>query len=287
MRGATVTGACSANYWWIDYLSIWEAVSMSEELAEIGEEAGEQPEIHKTPESLSELKPKMQIKGTVVDLSPYGAYVDIGVGPQAILHSSKLGKRVSRVSEALSPGDEVELWVETVDLEREQVTVTMIEPHAVDWNDLEKGQTYLGTVTRLEKFGAFVDIGAEKEGLVHVSELSHDYVKHPSEVVRQGDKMEVRVIGFSKRKQQIDLSRKALLDEPESDLAQAEDLDEEEEVMPTAMEIALREAMGDSGRPSPGSKGSKKQTVAKSGREEQDDILSRTLQLGQDSADLN
>lgn len=258
---------------------------MSEELAEIGEEAGKQPEIRNAPESLSELKPKMQVKGTIVGLSPYGAYVDIGVGSQAILHSSKLGKRVSRVSEALSPGDEVELWVETVDLEREQVTVTMIEPFAVDWNDLEKGQDYLGTVTRLEKFGAFVDIGAEKEGLVHVSELSHDYVKHPSEVVRQGDKIEVRVIGFNKRKQQIDLSRKALLDEPESDLPQPEDLEEEEEVMPTAMEIALREAMGDSVRTSPGSKGSKKQTVSKSRREEQDDILSRTLQLGQDSTE--
>lgn len=271
------------------YVSAREADSMSEDIAEIVEEAGDQPEAPITPESLDELEPKMQVKGTVVGLSPYGAYVDIGIGPQAILHSSKLGKRVSRVSEALSPGDEVTLWVETVDIEREQVTVSMIEPHAVDWNDLEQGQTYLGTVTRLEKFGAFVDIGAEKDGLVHVSELSHDYIKHPSQAVRLGDKIEVKVIGFNKRKRQIDLSHKALLDEPESEKAQAEDLDveEEEEVMPTAMEIALREAMEVPPQPSSASQSGKKRPATKGSREEQDDILSRTLKLNQDSAESN
>lgn len=262
---------------------------MSEDVADIAEVAGEQPETFIKPESLNDLEPKMQLKGIIVGLSPYGAYVDIGVGPQAILHSSKLGKRVSRVSEVLSPGDEVTLWVENVDLEREQVTVTMIEPHAVDWSDLEKGQTYSGTVTRLEKFGVFVDIGAEKEGLVHVSELSHDYVKHPSQAVRQGDKIDVRVIGFNKRKQRIDLSRKALLGEPEPERTQAEDLDveEEEEVMPTAMEIALREAMEDSSQSSSASHSTAGKPVAKSRREEQDDILSRTLKLSQDSGESN
>ena len=229
----------------------------------------------------------MQLKGTVVALSPYGAYVDIGVGPQAILHSSKLGKRVGRISEALSPGDDVTLWVDSVDLEREQVTVTMVEPHAVDWSDLEKGQTYSGTVTRLEKFGAFVDIGAEKEGLVHVSELSHDYVKHPSQAIRLGDKIDVMVIGFNKRKQRIDLSRKALLDAPESAQAEVEDLDldEEEEVMPTAMEMALRQAMDEPGKSSPDATPEKQRGRSKKRREQQDDILSRTLRLSQESGE--
>ncbi|MBK9052128.1 MAG: S1 RNA-binding domain-containing protein [Chloroflexi bacterium] len=63
-------------------------------------------------------------------------------------------------------------------------------------------------------FGAFVDIGAEKEGLVHISELSHDYVKHPSEAVRVGDEVSVKVLNFSKRKRRINLSVKALLEKP-------------------------------------------------------------------------
>jgi small subunit ribosomal protein S1 len=262
---------------------------MSEELTEIVEEDGVESESLVKPQSLTDLEPRMQLEGTIVGLSPYGAYVDIGVGPQAILHSSKLGKRVSRVSEALSPGDEVTVWVETVDLEREQITVTMIEPYAVDWSDLEKGQTYSGTITRLEKFGVFVDIGAEKEGLVHVSELSNDYVKHPSEAVRQGDKIDVQVIGFNKRKQRIDLSRKALLAEPGSDKAQVEELDlgEDEEAMPTAMEMALRQAMENPEQASPADRNATKQSGAKNRREEQDDILSRTLKLTQESAESN
>jgi ribosomal protein S1 len=260
---------------------------MSEDVAEIVEEAGDVPESSSKPQSLSDLEPRMQLEGTIVGLSPYGAYVDIGVGPQAILHSSKLGKRVSRVSEALSPGDEVTLWVEDVDLEREQVTVTMIEPYAVDWSDLKKGQTYSGSVTRLEKFGAFVDIGAEKEGLVHVSELSNDYVKHPSQAVRLGDKIDVSVIGFDKRKQRIDLSRKALLEAPESEEAQADAVDEgdEEEVMPTAMEIALREAMDDPTQSSPAVGSAAKKPATKKRRDLQDDILSRTLKLNQESGE--
>lgn len=259
---------------------------MSEDVAEIVEEAGEQPEILSKPESLSDLEPKMQVRGTIVGLSPYGAYVDIGVGPQAILHSSKLGKRVGRVSDALSPGDEVTVWIEEVDLERERVTVSMIEPYAVDWSDLEKGQTYTGTVTRLEKFGVFVDIGAEKEGLVHVSELSNDYVKHPSSVVRLGEKIDVRVLGFNKRKQRIDLSRKALLGEAKAGEVQSEvlELGDEEEVMPTAMEMALREAMDDSSGQAATGSAAKKQ-AAKKGRDQQDDILSRTLKLSQELED--
>ena len=76
---------------------------------------------------------------------------------------------------------------------RGQIMVTMIEPLAVEWRDLKNGQTYTGTVSRLENYGAFIDIGAEREGLVHISEISHDYVKHPSEVLKAGDEVQVEV----------------------------------------------------------------------------------------------
>jgi small subunit ribosomal protein S1 len=245
-----------------------------------------------TPQELSELKPKMRIMGKVNRLELYGAFIDLGVGVDAILHISQLDERVNRISDALKVGDEVQVWVDTVDLDRQQVTVSMREPLAVEWSDLKTGQVYTGKVTRLENFGAFVDIGAEKEGLIHVSELSHEYVKDPSEVVKVGDEVSVRIIGFSKRKRRIDLSRKALLESPEQAMPEEEiaEMSEEEEIeMPTAMEIALRRAMGDSfqdiARRAKRSKGSRRsQKRKRRDRQRHEDLLDRTLKLSQEPA---
>ncbi len=260
---------------------------MAEESAELVEY--EVPETPASPSRISDLAPKMQLKGSVVSIELYGAFVDVGVEANAILHISKLGERVNRVSEVLSVGDEVDVWVETVDPGREQITITMIEPLAVDWRDLRKGQVYSGTVTRLEKYGAFVDIGAEKDGLIHISELSHDYVKHPSEAVKVGDEVQVQVIDFNKRKRRIDLSRKVLLDSPEAIIEEAEiELEDEEVELPTAMEIALRRAMSQS---EPPEKPAAQKTAEKSlsrtrkTREKQEDILNRTLKLSHETSD--
>lgn len=239
-----------------------------------------------SPTSINDLKPKMKVTGKVTRLELYGAFIDLGVNVNAILHISKIDEKVNRISDAFKVGDEVSVWIEDVDPARGQVTVTMLEPLAVEWSDLQEGQVYSGTVTRLEKFGAFVNIGAEKEGLIHVSELSHDYVKHPSEVVKVDDSVEVKVLGFNKRKRRIDLSRKALLEAPEAEVTiqeiEALDLEEEEEDIPTAMEIALRQAMGKS--PSAkGGKADKKSRQREKLRAAQDDLLSRTLKVGQET----
>lgn len=253
-----------------------------------------------TPTTLSEIKPKMKLTGTVKRLELYGAFIDVGVDVNALVHISKLGKeRVNRVSDVLNEGDEVTVWVEKVSPENQQIMVTMIEPLAVEWSDLKNGQVYSGRVNRLENFGAFIDIGAEREGLVHISELSHDYVKHPSEVYSVGDEVQVQVLGFSKRKRRIDLSIKALLDEPET-AASTSDYGggrsrgkgrarqkeafgdfvmEEDEEIPTAMELALRKAMGDSDSIPVQSKSRKRRKSRKRMREQQEDILSRTLQV--------
>lgn len=254
---------------------------MSEENAETMETAT--PEV--TPTSINDLKPKMQLKGTVSRLELYGAFIDLGIGPNALIHISQLGKEhVNRVADVLNVGDEVSVWVDKVDPQREQIMVTMIPPLDVEWSELDKGQVYTGTVKRLENFGAFVDIGAEREGLVHISELSHNYVKHPSEVLSVGDEAQVQVLGFSKRKRRIDLSIKNLLEKPESAAneatpAEVYEFEEEiEEEMPTAMEFALRQAMGDS-IPTRKKQGGKKKRKRGKRREQQEDILSRTLQV--------
>lgn len=237
------------------------------------------------PPSLSQLHQKMKISGTVQRLELYGAFIDIGLDKPAILHISKLNKRVNRISDALAVGDEIEVWIESVNEEKNQVTVTMQEPLAVEWRDLKKGQSYRGSVTRLEKFGAFVDIGAEKEGLVHISELSHDFIKHPSEAVKQGDEIQVLVLDYNRRKRRIDLSRKALLETlVEKNEVEVLEITEDEEEMPTAMEIALRQAMtepsDDEAAVETTDSGGGKSASKK--REQQDDILSRTLKLNQE-----
>jgi len=261
-----------------------DAVELIEE-----NESNEATETPSSPSAISDLEPKMIVNGTVTRLELYGAFVDIGVGSNAILHISKLGQRVNRVSDTLSVGDEITAWVETVDPGREQVTLTMVEPLAVDWSDLKEGQVFSGTITRVEKYGVFVDIGAEKEGLVHISELSHEYVKHPSEAVKVGEEIPVKVIGFNKRKRRIDLSRKSLLESPEAQVEEIEEIDlEDEEVeLPTAMEIALKRAMTQTNEDQPAGlqPSSKTKKHSKTNREKQEALLERTLKMSQEGTE--
>lgn len=252
--------------------------------------------IESAPSSIEDIKPKMQLEGKVVRLELYGAFIDIGVGTNALIHISKLAnEHVNRVSDVLNVGDVVTVWVDKVNREQGQIMVSMIEPLEVDWNDLKKGQTYSGKVTRLEAYGAFVDIGAEREGLVHVSELSHDYVKNPTEILSVGDEVQVQVLDFNRRKRRIDLSIKSLLDKPEGQAAQAAvvvaieedaDMEDEFEEVPTAMEVALRRAMGDESIDAleeRGKRGRKKKRTHQGQRSDQDDLLDRTLQFEYDA----
>jgi small subunit ribosomal protein S1 len=243
------------------------------------------------PTTVDELEPKMKLTGTVTRLELYGAFIDIGVGANALVHISRLSTgHVNRVSDVLQVGDEITLWIDKVDPATNQIMVTLIEPLKVDWQDLNNGQTYTGKVSRLENYGAFVDIGAEREGLVHISEISHDYVKQPSEKLSVGDEVQVQVLGFSKRKRRIDLSIKNLLEKPEAAIAtyskaQPEEIFEEEveefEEAPTAMEFAFRQAMGDDSVDAIGQergrKPSRKSRKRRRARREQEDLLDRTL----------
>jgi small subunit ribosomal protein S1 len=240
------------------------------------------------PQSLGDLKRKMKLTGTVKRVELYGAFVDLGLGTDGILHISQIGQeRINRVSDVLSAGQTVDVWVDRVNPGQNQVILTMVEPIGVEWGDLEEGQVYSGKVTRLEAFGAFVDIGAEKEGLVHISELSHDYVKHPSEAVRVGDEVNVKVLNFSKRKRRINLSIKALLEKPVVEMATKgryeepqddyDEIEEPEEEALTSMEMAFRLALGDSHQSGRGKKGNKKTNYRQKIRMQQEDILNRTL----------
>src|SRR5215475_11614754 len=189
-------------------------------------------------QSIQDLKPKMELRGKVKKIELYGAFIDLGIGTDGLLHISQLSnQRVKNVNDVVKEGDEVTVWVRNVDVAQGRIDLTMVEPPAHTWNEVQVGQVLTGTVTRVEKFGAFVDVGAERPGMVHVSELASGYVGSPQEVVKVGQEVQVKVIKVNAKKKQIDLSMKAL-EEPVT-----MPKDDDNEAVPTAMELALRNAM--------------------------------------------
>lgn len=199
----------------------------------------------KTPESISELEPKDRVSGKVLKTSLAGAIVDIGVEIPGVIHISKLKKgNVTRVGDVLDEGEEVEVWVQRVDPENKKLELTMVEPLEMEWRDIKAGMEFSGEVTRIEKYGVFVDVGGERPGLVHISEMAHGYVETPNELVKKGDVIDVKVLKVDRRKKQIKLSMKAL-DEPPLEAMQSDrEAEERSEPTPTAFEAAMRKAMG-------------------------------------------
>lgn len=219
------------------------------------------------PLSLDTLKTGAAVSGEVAYLDVYGAMVDIGVGRNALLHISQIERSDFRsIDEVYSVGQTLDAYVLKVDKE-DRIALTMVKPPELPWNQIERGETYTGTVTRIENYGAFIDIGAERNGMVHVSEMADGYVQSPNDVVSVGEEVEVRVIKLNKRNRQIDLSMKTPVEEIQEMMTPEEDL-------PTAMEIALRRAQeqADNER-----RRKNKKKDRRRNRDEQDDIISRTL----------
>lgn len=218
---------------------------------------------------LTEFKADDAVQGKVSNIKVAGAFIDVGAESEGFVHLSRLLPRSNRVEDVLTVGQELELWVHKVDPDANRLELTMIRPTRLKWDQIKPGLRAIGSVTRLEKFGAFVDIGAERDGLVHVSEMSDGYVRDPSEVAKVGDEVEVAVLDVDRGKKQIRLTMNISLE------ALMEDVEEEEqEELPTAMELALRQALE---TPSPDSPSADPSQPTDEGRNTQDDILARTL----------
>jgi len=160
------------------------------------------------------IQPKQHFSGKVLKTTMVGALVDIGVHVPGVVHISQIRKDpVNKVEDAVKEGDTVDVWVRRV--RNDRIDLTMIEPLAHDWKDLKPETVVKGKVVRIEPYGAFVDFGAERPGMVHVSEMAHGYVKTPGEIVREGDEVEAVILEVDRRKKQIRLSMKALTPEPE------------------------------------------------------------------------
>lgn len=231
-----------------------------------------------------QLKRKDQVTGKVIKITLAGAAVDIGLANPAVLPISQLRKEpVRRVEDVLTEGDEIQAWVRRVDEKKGRVELTLIKPLGLEWREIQKDAVLKGTVSKLDKFGAFVEVGAERPGLVHISEMSTDYVKKPEDVVKVGDQVEVKVLDFDRRKKQIKLSMKALIPVEKKEIEKprkAKELAEPEEPeipVPTAMEIALRKAMSTGQRAGTEDRGDKP-ARKKGPAPDMDEILERTLE---------
>jgi ribosomal protein S1 len=245
------------------------------------------PEV--APETIQELKRKQKFTGTVIKTTLAGAVVNIGLPVPGVIHISQLQEgATNRVEDVVQPGQSVDVWIKRVDPKKNRIELTMIKPLDLEWREITKGAVVKGKVTRLEKFGAFVDIGAERPGLVHISEMTHDYIKTPGDVVKEGDEVEVKVLDVNRRKKQIKLSMKALEEKPAPPPRAAqprkekEDKDnaeegEKEEPIPTAMEMALREAM-ERTRAQEQAQRSKSRRQVSDKEREMERILNRTLE---------
>lgn len=240
------------------------------------------------------LEPKTKLNGKILKTTIAGALVDIGQSVPGVLHISQISETpVNKVEDVLKEGQEILVWVKRV--RKDRVELTMIEPRAYEWKELKPDLIVKGKVTRLETYGAFVDFGAERPGLIHVSELAHGYVKAAGDIVKVGDEVEAKILDVDRRKRQIRLSVKALQEIIEEDAQlpiaeaktrgkrkgkskkQEERYDFEDEVSDepkfTAMQIAWQQAL---------ERASGKKTVRtksiKGASQEQEDLYNSTLE---------
>lgn len=245
-----------------------------------------------TPEiSTATLEPKTKLSGKVLKTTLAGALVDVGQPLPGVIHISQLSTEpVNKVEDVVKEGQTVDVWVRRV--KKDRIELTMVQPLALEWKEIEPDMVVKGKVVRLEPYGAFVDIGAERPGMVHVSELAHGYIKTPSEIVKEGDEVEAKVLDVNRKKKQIKLSMKALEPEieefkpvkkepkkpgkrgPKKAEQEPEVQEEAKEPELTAMQMAWQEALTKANA----EKSYKVKRQKSSTSQEQEELLNRTLQ---------
>jgi small subunit ribosomal protein S1 len=174
----------------------------------------------KKAETLASIKEGDVIEGTVQRLTDFGAFVDIG-GVDGLVHISQLAHyHVETPSEVVSEGDRVKVKVLSVDPESERISLSIKATQPGPWetakDKIHQGDVLQGTVKRLVPFGAFVELLPGVEGLVHISEISHEHIGTPEEVLSEGQVIKVKVLDVNFRDQRVSLSIKALENEQSS-----------------------------------------------------------------------
>jgi len=166
---------------------------------------------------LSELQVGSVHEGVVSSLAPFGAFVDLG-GADGLIHLTELSwRRVQDPTEVVSIGDKVNVKVISVDRERRRIGLSLRQLQPEPWTIIHEnyaiGQLVEGSITRLTSFGAFARIDDIIEGLIHISELSDHRINHPKEVVKEGQRVVLRIIKIEPEKRRMGLSLKRAAEE--------------------------------------------------------------------------
>ncbi len=159
---------------------------------------------------LSEVIPGEIRRGYVSNLCDFGAFVDLG-GIDGLIHVSELSwGRVTHPREILAIGQEVQVYVISVDLNNRRVALSLKRLRSDPWTLVNTkyyvGQVLQATITNIVDFGAFARIEDGLEGLIHISELSEEQISHPSEVIRPGSQVEVRILRIDSVNHRLGLS---------------------------------------------------------------------------------
>ncbi|MFO3689409.1 30S ribosomal protein S1 [Staphylococcus felis] len=166
------------------------------------------------------------IEGKVARLTNFGAFIDLG-GVDGLVHVSELShEHVKSPEEVVSIGDTVQVKVRSVEQDSERVSLsikdTLPSPFETIKENFNDGDIVEGKVMRLTNFGAFVEIGTGLQGLVHISEISHEHIGTPSEKLEVGQTVQVKILSIDSEAERISLSIKAALPKEETNEANEE-----------------------------------------------------------------
>ncbi|MEO1857654.1 MAG: 30S ribosomal protein S1 [Rubritalea sp.] len=166
-----------------------------------------------------------QVKGKVTKLLPYGAFIEIERGVEGLVHVSELSwvKRITRPSDVLELGQEIEAVVLGISIEEQKISLGVRQLEENPWDAIEArypiGQRITGAVRNLTTYGAFVGLEEGIDGMIHVSDLSWTRkINHPSEVLKKGDEVEAVVLSIDKENQRVSLGVKQAENDPWSDI---------------------------------------------------------------------
>lgn len=178
-------------------------------------------EAEKTEErkkQLESLETGSIVEGEVVRITTFGAFINLGE-VDGLAHISELDySRVEKVEDAVSIGDKVQVKILDVDPAQERISLSLKQAQASPFDSFlnahSEGEVLEGTVKRLVDFGAFVEVAPGVEGLVHVSEISHEHVATPSDVLKEGQTVSVKILSLNEDSEKVSLSIKETSDRP-------------------------------------------------------------------------
>ena len=167
-----------------------------------------------------DLKVGDKVKGKVVLVQDYGAFVEVEPGVEGIIHVSEMSwsPRLRIAQDFLKVGDEVEAQILTLDRDEKKMSLGLKQLVDNPWENIREkypvGSQHSAVVRNVTNFGVFAELEEGIEGLVHISDLSWNKIKHPSEVVASGDKIEVVILDFDEENHKLSLGHKQLLPNP-------------------------------------------------------------------------